>query len=148
MKRRWVVGARKHHFRSHYHELNPPLLDVGRGLNVKGVGSVGCHKGHVHLTNLTNLKRDWLTPPYWLKVWWWLALLTVFIGWKLLYFDRDDIQIILTDDTSAKGYWKSLNLCHVNKYTLVWWQLWNFIVRHVEFNRFLHTNEHPERIFW
>ena len=30
--------------------------------------------------------------------------------------------------------------------TLVWWQLWNFIVRHVKFNAFLHPNEHPERI--
>ena len=29
---------------------------------------------------------------------------------------------------------------------LVWTQLWNFIVRQVEFNAFLHPNEHPERI--
>ena len=30
----------------------------------------------------------------------------------------------------------------------MWWQLRNFIVRQVEFNRFLHPNEHPQRIFW
>ena len=32
--------------------------------------------------------------------------------------------------------------------TLAWWQLWNFIVRQVKFNRFLHPNENPQRIFW
>ena len=28
------------------------------------------------------------------------------------------------------------------------WQLWNFIVRQVKFNMFLHPNEPPRRIFW
>ena len=31
-------------------------------------------------------------------------------------------------------------------YTVAWWQLWNFIVKQMKFNRFLHSNEHPERI--
>ena len=31
---------------------------------------------------------------------------------------------------------------------LVWWQFYNFIVRHMKFNIFLHPNEHPQRIFW
>ena len=31
---------------------------------------------------------------------------------------------------------------------LVWWRLWNFSVVQVKFNRFLHLNEPPKRIFW
>ena len=27
-------------------------------------------------------------------------------------------------------------------------QLWDFIVRQVEFNRYFHPNEHPQKIFW
>ena len=30
---------------------------------------------------------------------------------------------------------------------VVWSQLWNFIVRQVEFNKFSQPNEHPQRIF-
>ena len=29
-----------------------------------------------------------------------------------------------------------------------WWKSWNFIVWQLKFNRFLHPNEHPLRIFW
>ena len=32
--------------------------------------------------------------------------------------------------------------------TVVWWKMWNFIVRQVNFNSFLHPNEPPQRIFW
>ena len=32
--------------------------------------------------------------------------------------------------------------------TLVWQQLWNFLVAQLKFNRFLHLNEPPKRIFW
>ena len=32
--------------------------------------------------------------------------------------------------------------------TLVWWRLWKIIVVQVEFNTFLHLNEHTERICW
>ena len=31
---------------------------------------------------------------------------------------------------------------------VAWWQLWSFIVRQANFNRFLHPNENPKRIFW
>ena len=31
---------------------------------------------------------------------------------------------------------------------LVWWQLWNFKVWQIKFNRFLHPNKHPSMIFW
>ena len=41
--------------------------------------------------------------------------------------------------------------CHLEQTyivcTIVWWQLWNFIVRQVNFNSFLHPNEPPRRIF-
>ena len=33
-------------------------------------------------------------------------------------------------------------------YPLVWWQLWNLIVRYVKFNSLLHPTEHSQRIFW
>ena len=36
---------------------------------------------------------------------------------------------------------------HAQGYTLVWWQLWNFIVRQVNFNIFLHPNEPPQKGF-
>ena len=32
--------------------------------------------------------------------------------------------------------------------TVAWRGLWNFIVFQVKFNRFLHPNEHAQRIFW
>ena len=32
--------------------------------------------------------------------------------------------------------------------TVVWWGLWNFIVRQIRFNKLLHPNELPLRIFW
>ena len=32
-------------------------------------------------------------------------------------------------------------------YTLVQWQLWNFLVIQVRFDRFLHLNEYPQKIF-
>ena len=35
----------------------------------------------------------------------------------------------------------------VGKFTLVWWLLWNFIIRQMKFNRFLHPNEPLQRIF-
>ena len=31
---------------------------------------------------------------------------------------------------------------------LVWWQWWNIIVWQMIFNRFLHPNDLPQRIFW
>ena len=31
---------------------------------------------------------------------------------------------------------------------LLWWELWNCIVRQLKFIRFLHTNEHPQRTSW
>ena len=30
---------------------------------------------------------------------------------------------------------------------LVWWQLWNIIVRQMKFNRFSHSNDYPQSIF-
>ena len=48
---------------------------------------------------------------------------------------------------ATKSLWIShkipLGVCH-----LAWWQLWNSIVMQVKFNKFLHPNEHPQRIFW
>ena len=46
-----------------------------------------------------------------------------------------------------------LNSLLMEKYQLkipviAWWWLWNFIVRQVKFNLFLHPNEPPQRILW
>ena len=41
------------------------------------------------------------------------------------------------------GYHKVMQFC-----TVVWWQLWNFKVWQMKFNRFFHPNELPQSIFW
>ena len=33
-------------------------------------------------------------------------------------------------------------------HTIMWWQLWNFLVCQVKFNRFLYRNNLTQRIFW
>ena len=62
-------------------------------------------------------------------------------------------------DWTKKVLWKLLQLllyslfygdCHDAFFCvclLVWWRLWNFIVRQVNFNTFLHPYEPPDRIF-
>ena len=30
----------------------------------------------------------------------------------------------------------------------MWWHLWNFVMWQIKFNKFLHSNELPQRIFW
>ena len=43
-----------------------------------------------------------------------------------------------------------IKVWHFNakKLQLVWWQLWNFSVVQMKFNRFLYLNEPPKRMFW
>ena len=37
---------------------------------------------------------------------------------------------------------------HLNACSLVRWQLWNFILWQIRFNRSLHPNEYPKWVFW
>ena len=46
-----------------------------------------------------------------------------------------------------------ISVCHKTSrsfqiWRLAYWRLWNFIVRHMKFNSFLHSNEHAPRIFF
>ena len=59
-----------------------------------------------------------------------------FQGCKIL--PNDNNQSLLSGGGSEQ--WLEVPL-------LGWWQLWNFIVWQVKFNRFLHPNEHYQRIF-
>ena len=58
---------------------------------------------------------------------------------------------------SKRGYTLGVGSCHLWLYgnvtwplhdqSLVWWQLWNFPVVQLKFNRFLHLNQPPKMIF-
>ena len=51
-------------------------------------------------------------------------------------------QSIVNDDFCQR---KDVNLLLS---TIVWWRLWKIIVVQVDFNTFLHLNEHTERVCW
>ena len=63
------------------------------------------------------------------RVWNWLSNLTIF---------RVPKDMFLNILKAINGWIWQL---------LLWWKLWNFIVRQVNFNRFSHPNKHPQSFF-
>ena len=59
-------------------------------------------------------------------------------GWKIKQISFDWPSIL-----KRMLYGTSLYI-----WLLGWWQLWNFLVLKLKFNRFLSPNEHSQRIFW